>query len=82
MLRYLLWVFLAFTFVRLVSRLFRPGRTAPPPPPPPAGEPGVLVQDPVCGTFVDRSRALAATDRTGQTLYFCSEACRRKVVSP
>ncbi|MBI4478090.1 MAG: transcriptional regulator [Acidobacteria bacterium] len=36
-----------------------------------------MVRDPVCGTFVVRSRALAAQfgDRTE---YFCSEECRRK----
>ena len=34
-----------------------------------------LVRDPVCGTFIDQSRALTA--RRGGTLhYFCSERCR------
>ena len=34
-----------------------------------------LVRDPVCGTFVVRSRALTAGE--GATLhYFCSERCR------
>jgi YHS domain-containing protein len=77
MFRYLLWAVLAFSLVRLVSRWLMP-RRAPSPPPPTAEQPGVLVQDPVCGTFIDRSRALAARDRTGQTVYFCSETCRRK----
>jgi len=77
MFRYLLWAVLAFSLVRLVSRLLMP-RRAPSPPPPTEAEPGILVQDPVCGTFIDRSRALVAKDRTGQTVYFCSEACRRK----
>ena len=41
--------------------------------PPQRGVP--LVRDPVCGTFVDQSRALTA--RRGGTLhYFCSERCR------
>jgi len=35
-----------------------------------------LVRDPVCGTFIAPGRAHAA--RQGdQTLYFCSEHCRR-----
>jgi len=38
---------------------------------------GVLVRDPVCGTYVEPSHALSA--RTGQaTTYFCSERCRRE----
>ena len=41
--------------------------------PPQRGVP--LVRDPVCGTFVDQSRALTAS--RGETLhYFCSERCR------
>jgi YHS domain-containing protein len=36
-----------------------------------------MVRDPVCGTFVVQSRALAA-DRGGQTAWFCSENCRRQ----
>ena len=36
-----------------------------------------LVRDPNCGTFVSPSRAPAM--RTGsETLYFCSEKCRRE----
>lgn len=38
---------------------------------------GTLVQDPVCGTFVVRERALSARSG-GTTQYFCSEDCRRK----
>lgn len=36
-----------------------------------------LVRDPVCGTFVDQSRALT-TKRGGAVHYFCSEGCRRE----
>lgn len=40
--------------------------------------PGVkLVQDPVCGTFVVPGKA-ASLVRAGQTIYFCSDACRDK----
>jgi YHS domain-containing protein len=38
---------------------------------------GTLVQDPVCGTFVVRERALSARSG-GETQYFCSEDCRRQ----
>ena len=38
---------------------------------------GVMMKDPVCGTFVDVQIAL--TSRIdGQNFYFCSEDCRRK----
>jgi len=46
------------------------------PPPAPAGS-TMLHKDPVCGTYV--SEAVAVTLREdGQTLYFCSDACRDK----
>lgn len=35
-----------------------------------------LARDPVCGTFVQQSRALEARSG-GQVHYFCSEKCRR-----
>ncbi len=41
----------------------------------PTGEP--LKRDPVCGTFVAPSVAVAAT-KGGQTYYFCSAECRDK----
>ncbi len=34
-----------------------------------------MVQDPVCGTFVVPGKAPSLA-RAGQTLYFCSDACR------
>jgi YHS domain-containing protein len=36
-----------------------------------------LVRDPNCGTFVAPPRAVA-TRLGGETLYFCSEKCRRE----
>lgn len=36
-----------------------------------------LVRDPVCGVFVAPSTALAAR-AGGETVYFCSEKCRRE----
>src|SRR5262245_11445852 len=35
-----------------------------------------LVKDPVCGTYVVRSKALNSV-AGGETHYFCSETCRR-----
>ena len=35
----------------------------------------MLVRDPVCGTYVDRSRAISARGR-GEVHYFSSEDCR------
>lgn len=35
----------------------------------------MLARDPVCGTYVDRSRAISARAR-GEVHYFCSEDCR------
>jgi len=39
-----------------------------------------LVKDPVCQTYVARSRAVRSEAR-GAPVYFCSEACARRHVS-
>jgi hypothetical protein len=44
----------------------------------PAG--GELKRDPVCGTFVPTSSSIKKTVR-GETLHFCSAACRDKHVA-
>ena len=36
---------------------------------------GVLVRDPVCGTFVAQDRAVSVM-KNGQPIFFCSVACR------
>ncbi len=36
---------------------------------------GTLVQDPQCGTYLPRERAIAVTSG-GSTQYFCSDTCR------
>jgi len=42
----------------------------------PATKPGgELVRDPHCGTYVPKTRAIAVS-AGGETLYFCSAACR------
>ena len=43
-------------------------------------EPDVLVQDPVCKTFIPRREALRA-DRDGTTYFFCSEGCLKRFQS-
>ena len=40
-----------------------------------------LVRDPVCNTYVPRSRALTAVVE-GREEYFCSEACRDRARAP
>ena len=44
------------------------------------GEPDVLVQDPVCKTFIPRREALRA-ERDGTTYFFCSEGCLKRFLS-
>ncbi len=84
MVKVVVYLFLAIILISLLrsilgvigkafSALIEPGRTAP-------GQPvhrGELKRDPVCGTYVS---ADASVQRTvgGQTVYFCSEACREK----
>ena len=41
------------------------------------GEPDVLVQDPVCQTFIPRKEALRA-ERDGKVYFFCSEGCLKR----
>jgi len=43
-------------------------------------EPDVLVQDPVCQTFIPRREALT-TVKDGQTYFFCSEGCLKRFQS-
>ena len=46
-------------------------------PPPAADLGGELHKDPVCGTYVAANSALRRQS-SGQTFYYCSEACREK----
>jgi YHS domain-containing protein len=43
-------------------------------------EPDVLVQDPVCKTFIPRRDALK-TEKGGKTYFFCSEGCLKRFLS-
>jgi Cu+-exporting ATPase len=40
-----------------------------------------MVTDPVCGMRIDPDDAAATVERDGQTVYFCSEACRDAFVA-
>ncbi len=43
-------------------------------------EPDVLVQDPVCKTFIPRREALK-TVKGGKAYFFCSEGCLKRFLS-
>ena len=74
LLRFLLGLLVVWVVWRLLSRMVD-GAAGPRRVPPQRAVP--LVRDPVCGTFVDQSRALT-TKRGGAVHYFCSEGCRRE----
>ena len=42
--------------------------------------PDVLVQDPVCKTFIPRREALK-TQKDGEEFFFCSEGCLKRFLS-
>ena len=72
----LLLIFIARAFLRVAGGVFegvtgRQHRSGPP-------QRGVrMVQDPVCGTYVIRERALTLSEG-GTSLFFCSPGCRDK----
>ena len=74
LLRFLLGLLVVWVVWRLLSSMVD-GAAGPRRVPPQRAVP--LVRDPVCGTFVDQSRALT-TKRGGAVHYFCSEGCRRE----
>jgi len=78
LLRFLVFGLLALFIGRALRRFFngiRQGMT--PNTPAKKSEKGqVMARDPVCGTFVVPSSALAVRDNSGM-VYFCSEKCRQ-----
>ena len=78
--RFLVWAVFLLVVWRAVRRLLAgvaQGASAPRPRPTAAPDKGeLMVRDPVCGTFVLPSRAVAFRDKTG-THHFCSDACRQ-----
>ncbi len=80
MTRIILLAILAYVLYRL---LFRGKRSIPHGRPAPTHFPKkeeVLVEDPVCHTYIPQSQALV--HREGNTIrYFCSETCQKKFLS-
>jgi YHS domain-containing protein len=81
---YLLYVLIVLLIVRMVgrslARLFGAGsdvRRTGGATRAPSRKAEDLVRDPVCNTYVPRSRALTAVVE-GREAYFCSEACRER----
>jgi uncharacterized protein len=78
----LFWLMVIRLVLRGLARLFgeaptRPQAGAAPPPPRQIED---LVQDPVCRTYVPRSRAVSAR-LGGREQHFCSPACRDKALA-
>jgi YHS domain-containing protein len=71
----LVWVLAALGIIYLWARR---GRVAPRVP---AVRHDELVKDPVCNTYVARSRAVRRADASGLH-YFCSNECARRHASP
>lgn len=69
LLPWLLWVLVVVLLVLPALRRAFPARRREP-----AGPREELVKDPVCHTYVVRSRAVARS-RDGQPVYFCSPRC-------
>lgn len=69
---FLIW---AVTIVVLLLPLIR--RVSARPRRRPPAEPDELVKDPVCQTYVLRSRAVTRLQR-GEPVYFCSAECARR----
>ena len=67
----LLWALaIVLVLLPILRRLSRPRRRVP-------AVHDELVKDPVCQTYVVRSRAVSRT-AAGQPLYFCSAECARR----
>jgi uncharacterized protein len=67
--------YVAYRVVRKLKEMFTV--TGPTQQAPKVPQPDVLVQDPVCGTFIPRQEALKLT-KDGQDYFFCSEGCLKR----
>jgi len=67
--------YLAYSVYKKVRQLLSQGSSGPRVTRP--KEPEVLVQDPVCGTFIPRKEALKF-QKDGQDYFFCSEGCLQR----
>lgn len=77
----LFWLMVIRLVLRWLSRLFA-GAPARPRPAAPSSQRQIedLVQDPVCHTYVPRSRVVSARI-AGREEHFCSPACRDKALA-
>ena len=76
--RFIIGLVVSYLIYRLVKkgiRAWKEGRPASQEPG--SKEPAVLVQDPVCGTFIPRTNALKA-QKDGKDYFFCSEGCLKR----
>ena len=82
MLRLLLGLGLGYLGYVIIKQVARSLGLWPQAPKPLEKEPGadVLVQDPVCKTFIPRREALKA-ERGGTSHFFCSEGCLKRFLS-
>jgi YHS domain-containing protein len=73
------FILLAMILYRIFKWIWKEDKPKQERPPARQGEQVVeeMKQDPVCGTYVPASLAVTAT-RKGETVYFCSDACRDK----
>lgn len=67
--------YIIYRVVRKIKDFFT--LTGPSPKSPQMPQPDVLVQDPVCKTFIPRHDALKLT-KDGQEYFFCSEGCLKR----
>jgi len=72
----LLFLLIARSFWKFISSIVEGASSTPSGRRKVPGRGVALARDPVCGTFVVPSAALALTDE-GRVTYFCSETCRR-----
>jgi len=68
--------YLVYSLVKKGFQSFKLGQ-GPSPRPTQPREPEVLVQDPVCGTFIPRREALKV-QKDGRDYFFCSEGCLKR----
>ena len=81
MLRLLIGLCLGYLGYRIIKKVAGSlGLWPQPPRPLDDREPDVLVQDPVCKTFIPRREALKI-EKGGKTYFFCSEGCLKRFMS-
>ena len=83
MFRFLLYLglgYIAYLIIKPVARSLGLWPQAPKPLNKEKEEPDVLVQDPVCKTFIPRREALKA-EKGGASYFFCSEGCLKRFLS-